>query len=277
MPRNATVGVVLAAMSCLLIACGEESSSPSPVTPPTPVPQGELSVELGTASASFLIDGGGGPGLIRYNECYAIHFPRSLFPADVTVQRVEHWTIGPDGSVYDNRTIDSLHGMRMGRSSLVSGTSSCVTPGFDDRDIVRPPGSIFRLMVGYTFDSGSPEGLHVVTSDKEIVAKVPARPLMTGLSMATDVPGRPALLYGLRPMKFLATGVGGTAPYQFQFRYGNNVVLRDWSSERAFVWDGVLNGAPITPRGFDMTVLARSAGGNDPEVMKIQTIILVQQ
>jgi hypothetical protein len=114
----------------------------------------------------------------------------------------------------------------------------------------------------------------VVTAEQAITSSVPVRPLMTKLTMTTDVPGEPPRRVDDRPMTFTAEGEGGTRPYQYQWRYGNNVVLRDWSQESGFVWDGTVPGAVSPPGSASVTVLARSAGGSDPEVMKILSVFL---
>jgi len=97
---------------------------------------------------------------------------------------------------------------------------------------------------------------------------------MTKLTMTTDLTGQPPTRRDNRPMTFTAAGEGGTPPYQYQWRYGNNVVLRDWSHDPGFVWDGTVPGATSPPGTADVTVLARSAGGESAEVMKIMSVFL---
>jgi hypothetical protein len=232
-----------------------------------------LLLDAGGPAANFVIDRGGGPGLIHYQLCYAIRVPEGFRTTTKTIQSLEYWVIGPDGSLYDNKVHGSLVGEKLGGVSSTVGIG-CRSTIFDDRDLNRPTAATYRVSLEYTFDSGSPAGRHVVTAERPIASNAPARPLMTSLNMTSDVPGQPPIRRDNRPMTFIAAGGGGTPPYQYQWRYGNNVVLRDWGPDPKFVWDGSVPGATSVPGSADVTVLARGAGGSEAEVMKIMSVFL---
>jgi hypothetical protein len=220
-----------------------------------------------------MIDRGGGPGVIEYQLCYNIRVPEGFYDTTKTIQYIEYWVIGPDGAVYDTRVHGSLLGEKLGGVSRTVGLG-CHSTRFVDRDLNRPTAAVYRVKLEYLFDSGSPAGIQEVTVERPITSNVPARPLMTRLTMTTDVPGQPPQRVGNQPMTFTAAGEGGRPPYQYQWRYGNNVVLRDWSLEARFLWDGSVPGTTSPPGSADVTVLARSAGGSVAEVMKIMSVFI---
>jgi len=266
------------ALCALIAACGEEQAPTTPTTPTPPVPvfigQDGLTLQVTTARADFQIDRGGGPGLIRYQLNCWIRIPEGFYRTTKTLQKLEYWVIGPDGSFYDNKVLGSVLGEKLGGVSNTVGRG-CPTISLEDRDPNRPPAATFRVRLEYTFDSGSPTGdTQVLTDEAPVVATVPLRPVMTGLTMTSDVPGNPPRRVEGRLMTFVAAGTGGRPPYQYQWRYGNNVVLKDWDTSPRFEWDGVVPGA-ISPVGSaDVTAMARSAGGTEAEVMKIMNVFL---
>jgi hypothetical protein len=220
-----------------------------------------------------MINRAGGPGLIHYRLCYEIRVPDGFYDTTKTIQYLEYWIVGLDGSVYDNRVHGSLVGEKLGGVSRTVGLL-CRSTDFDDRDLNRPTAVTYRVRLEYTFDSGVPAGRQVVTTERPITSNVPARPLMTSLTMTTDMPGQPPRRVDNQPMTFTAAGEGGTSPYQYQWRYGNNVVLRDWNSDPRFVWDGSVPGVTTPPASTDVTVFARSNGNSEAEVMRIMTVFL---
>ena len=262
-----SVATVFAA-SCWLAACGGNSASQP--TSPSPVPSAPavipvaLKLDMGNASASFLINRSGGPGLVHYNLGLLVAATEWPSP-DVTVLQLEQWALGADGSEYSHRISDNNH--RIGLSWSVSGfTGSLFIP--DHEFTIRPVARIYRARVEYTHDSGSPAGVQVVTAEREIVSTI-LSPLMTSLTMTADAPVAPTLA-PLRPITFVAAGTGAITPYEYQFRRGNNIILRDWSLDARFVWDPSQSYAFAT----DITALARSAGRSDAEVMKIMTFYI---
>jgi hypothetical protein len=150
----------------------------------------------------------------------------------VTVQQLEQWALGADGSEY-NHTVRE-NNPRIGYSWSTSGFSGSLNVA-DHEFTARPVARMYRARVEYTHDSGFPAGVQVITTEREIVSNIPS-PLMTGLTMIADAPVAP-IEAPLRPITFVAAGAGGLAPYQYQFRRGNNVILRDWSADARFVWD----------------------------------------
>jgi len=256
-------------------ACGHESSTPTGPSSPTPTRPDGLVLDVGTTAASLSIDRSGGPGLIHYRLCYNILVVEGAPYTTKTIQHVEYWVIGTDGSIYENKVHGSSLGEKFGGVTGVLGFG-CKSSDFDDRDLTRPTAVTYRVRLEYTFDGGSPSGIQVVTAEKAIASSVPVRPLMTRLTMTTDLPSRgpdlPPRRTDNRQITFTAAGEGGRPPYQYQWRHANrNVVLRDWSQESRFVWDGVV---PGDPSDANVTVLARSAGGSEAEVMNNIIVIL---
>lgn len=203
-----------AIVAALFTACGGESpTTPSPPTAPsvssTPSPpaaiQDGLTLELGTSSARFVIDRGGGPGQIWYSFSCQIRVPIVFYETDMTIQHVEHWVTDADGTVYINAVADSYTGKKMGRSSRIVGTG-CGDPLFHDANSARPTASTYRVRLEYTFDDpGSPAGVRVVTAEGAVESRVPPRPLMTSLTMTSDLTGQRPQWDGRRPMTFTAT------------------------------------------------------------------------
>ena len=93
---------------------------------------------------------------------------------------------------------------------------------------------------------------------------------MTSFTMTSDVPGDPPTRRDNRPMTFIAEGRGGTPPYRYQWRR-DTFVVRDWSPDPKFVWDGSV---PAGRARAAIEAVARSAGGSVPEVSKTMTVFL---
>ena len=139
----------------------------------------------------------------------------------------------------------------------------------DDLNIARPPAATYRLSLEYILDNET--DTHVVTAESPVTSTVPPLPLMTGLTITSPVlpfpPGTPLS----KPVTFSAAGAGGRLPYEYQWSAGN-IVLRDWSTDPRFLWDGVVNGYPKT--NATIIVRARGAGGAAPEVVNQISVFL---
>jgi hypothetical protein len=225
-------------------------------------------LDAGTPSASLVPDRNGGPGLIRYNVCYGIRGPGGFLGSTKTIQHLEYWLMGPDGSVYD-QDIHPWAGVQLGgRTGVIA--RGCRLGDFDDRDLDRPTAATYVVRLEYTFDSGFPTVRYVATAERAIASNLPPRPFMTSLTMTSDVPDDPPTRRDNRSMTFIAAGRGGTPPYQYQWRR-DTFVVRDWSPDPKFVWDGSV---PAGRASAEIEVLARSAGGSVPEVSKTMIVLL---
>jgi len=221
---------------------------------------GELAINITDASATLRLNNSGGPGLIDYQ--LNLNVTTKQWPStDVTVRRLEQWALGADGSEY-NHTIDETP-KKVGCSSRVVSYGGYLYL-LDQEFTARPVASIYRAMAEYTYDSGSPAEVQVVTAQRRITADFPT-PLMNGVTMSADAPFFPQGHVSARPITIVASGTGGIAPYEYQFRVAN-ALTRDWSTEPKFVW------TPNPPNpgsaGYVtfVSVLARSAGRTAPEV-----------
>jgi hypothetical protein len=266
---------VVAVFCCAFSACGGNSSAVVTAPATTPVASSGLVLSVGSPSAQFMIDRGGGPGHIVYNLGCSVRVAEESRLPTMRVDRVETWLLGPDGSVYYNQLLGSMTGQKLGGISSTVGIG-CPSSVSDDRNIDRPGAALWRVRLEFTFDGGSPAGTQVLTAEHAVAFSMPTQPLMTSLSMTSDIPGQPPMLQTRRPMKFAASGGGGRPPYEYEWRAGNNIVLRDWSPDATFVWDGTytLGGVVYRPTSTDVTVMARGSAGKDAEVMKIMSVFL---
>jgi hypothetical protein len=179
---------------------------------------------------------------------------------DMTIRSVEHFTFNADGSLFDQQSDPRMANQKMGGTSRTVGVGSCVMSptdpgGLRDTNLLRPTAAMYRAKLEYTFDTGSPAGVHVLTVEQPIVSKIPPRPIMTSLAITTQLTGDPPELRGNKPTTFVAVGGGGTPPYQFQWRVANTV-LRDWSPDATFTWNGILPGAPNISAFHSVTLFA---------------------
>jgi len=255
----------------LCVGCGGADQGAPPMAPSPPPSTGEaLEITLGTTTARFAADINGGPGSITYSLCQHVHVPREFWSRTVTIQHVEYSALGADGTVY--RSVRDLQGQTFGAVGT-TGRTACTPGSFEDTNIARPPAHIYHARAEYSVDGDPPDRVRVLTAEKAIEATVPALPMMTRLSLTSDLPV-PPILNTFRPMTFVARGEGGAAPYEYQFREGNNVVLRDWSPSPTFEWDGSAPGRPSRHGTRNVVALARSRGGTDPEVKNYINVTL---
>ena len=260
---------------CFSLACGGSATSPSSYPEPPSLAVNPISVlklippVTAPISAEFVLSRNGGPGLVHYHAYISIGVSPLPADTDMTVNRVEQWILGPDESVYAYQ-IDTP-GKKMGFTSHTVGINVNIRVP-DEPVNTRPIATTHRVRVEYTYDYKNPFGVQVLTAEQMIVSTVPSDPLMTALTVSADAPAAPSLVPA-RPLTFVAAGAGGTAPYQYQWQFGNNVMMRDWSADATFVWD------PKDHPGVNavsMTVLARSANHTKPEVMNVMTIYLTK-
>lgn len=267
-------------------ACGGSApTSPSPsVVPTTPAPSpspplAAAALTLDVASkAEFTTGQGGEPGRISYQNCFEMSVPDPMMATTaLTLERVEHSTIGPDETVYDRRLESALAGRRMGGAVTGLSHGSIVgCPIYTDFDLVRPTASIYRLTIDYVLDSASPAIPVRATADADIAANLPARPIMTGVTIGHDLADMSSLPQGVPPITFVAAGQGGQAPYEYRWLYSGTTLLRDWNSSSIFVWDGLVNGQPTTPsRVSSIFVQARRAGSAITEVSNRVQVLVV--
>jgi hypothetical protein len=258
-----SIGIVV--IASWLVACGGNSpSQPSPATAPVPVPtmplvlRDALALEMRTPSASFVINAGGGPGLVHYQ--FGIFIKAVDWPSvDVTIQRVEQWALGADGSEYGHRLEETP--TRIGVSSGQIGTNRILSV-LDHEFTARPVARTYRARVEYRYDGGLPAGVFALTAEQEIVSNIPS-PLMTSVEMTGDAPLWPTS-FPLRPITLVAAGTGGITPYAYRFQV-SGTTLREWSTDPKFIWDP----NQTLPEGaVRVRVYARSAGRTDPEVLK---------
>ena len=210
------------------------------------------------------------PGRFRYSLSFSIRLPEQLYTRVVTIRRFELWLIGADGTVHDNRVLGSYEGEKFGGPGLsrTVGRSGAMSAP-DDLNITRPPAATYRLTLEYTLDDETE--IHVVTAESPVTSTVPPLPLMTGLTITSPVLPYPPGTRLSKPVTFSAAGAGGRLPYEYQWSAGN-IVLRDWSTDPRFTWDGVVNGYPQTNE--TMIVRARGAGGAAPEVANQISVFL---
>jgi hypothetical protein len=202
------------------------------------------------------------PGRFRYSLSFSFGLPQELYTRVVTIRRFELWLIGADGSVHDNRVLGSYEGEKFGGpgpSRTVGRSGAMSAP--DDPNISRPPAAAYRLSLEYTLDEET--ATHVVTAESPVSSTVPPLPLMSGLTITSPVLPFPPGTRLNKPVTFSAAGAGGRAPYEYQWSAGN-IVMREWSTEPRFVWDGIVNGFPQT--NATMIVRARGSNGAAPEV-----------
>ena len=218
-----------------------------------------MALRLTTASASFAINKGGGPGLIQYQlwlEVRAAEWPA----VDMTVQKLEQWALGADGSEYSHTILERSE--RIGCSTgRISYTWFLSVP--EHEFTARPAARTYRARIEYTYDA-SPASVYVVTAEKEIESNIPS-PLMTSLTMTADAPVFPTSIPA-RPITFVATGTGGIPPYEYQFARGYTFILRDWSPDARFIWDPIQQ--PPSSGFVSITAFARSSGRRNAEVTK---------
>jgi len=270
-PARARSVVIIMFAVCWLTACGGQSplqptsSSSSTPSPPPVAPRcstatgGAITLRLNHASASFDINKSGGPGLIQYRldlEVRAAEWPA----LDMTVQKLEQWALGADGSEYGHSIVERSE--RIGCSTgRISYTWFMSVP--EHEFTARPAARTYRARIEYTYDT-SPASVYVVTAEKEIESNIPS-PLMTSLTMTADAPVFPTSIPA-RPITFVATGTGGIPPYEYQYAQGYTFVLRDWSPDARFIWDP--SQQPPSSGTVSITAFARSAGRRDAEVVK---------
>jgi len=255
---------------CLTLAgCGGEPSSPASPSSPSPTgPAPLVTLSTGTPSAELLV-ATNAPGKFRYSLGYSIRLPEPLWTRVVTIRRFELWLIGEDGTVHDNRVLGSYEGEKLGGpgfSGPIGKSGGLVAP--DDPNITRPPAATYRLSLEYILDNET--DTHVVTTESPVTSKVPPLPLMTGLTITSPPVQSPGTRLS-KPITFSAAGAGGRLPYEYQWS-GGNIVLRDWSTDPRFVWDGLVNGYPQTNE--TIIVRARGAGGAAPEVVNQLSVFL---
>jgi hypothetical protein len=210
------------------------------------------------------------PGRFRYSLGFSISLPEQLYTRVVTIRRFELWLIGADGTVHDNRVLGSYEGEKFGGSGLsrsVGRSGSMAAP--DDLNITRPPAATYRLSLEYTLDNETET--YVVTAESPVTSTVPPLPLMTGLTITSPVLPNPPGTRLNKPVTFSAVGSGGRPPYEYRWSAGN-IVLRDWSTDPRFVWDGVVNGFVRT--NATIIVHARGSGGAAPEVANQISVFL---
>jgi hypothetical protein len=210
------------------------------------------------------------PGRFRYSLSFSIRLPQELYTRVVTIRRFELWLIGADGTVHDNRVLGSYEGEKFGGpgTSRTVGRSGAMSAP-DDLNITRPPAATYRLSLEYTLDNETET--HVVTAESPVTSTVPPLPLMTGLTITSPVLPFPPGTRLSKPVTFSAAGAGGRLPYEYQWSAGN-IVVRDWSPDPRFVWDGVVNGYPQT--NATMIVRARGSNGAAPEVANQISVFL---
>ena len=148
-------------------------------------------------------------------------------------------------------------------------TLSTGTPSAELLVATNAPAATYRLSLEYILDNET--DTHVVTAESPVTSKVPPLPLMTGLTITSPVLPSPPGTRLSKPVTFSAAGAGGRLPYEYQWSAGN-IVLRDWSTDPRFLWDGVVNGYPQT--NATIIVRARGAGGAAPEVVNQLSVFL---
>jgi len=226
-------------------------------------------LDVDPRAAYLKYDANGGPGVVHYEPCFQVRVRDGrVLGATKTVQRVEDWLLGPDGTTYRHQELDEWVGAKVGGSAGFLARSCGFRP-FDDRDIDRPSASTYRVRVDYTVEGDFPAVRRVEIGEAAILSTLPPRPFMTGLTLTSDLTGDPPTRPVNRTVTFVASGQGGTPPYQYQWRRDRSVV-RDWSPDPRFAWDG---SAPFAGRTIEIEMFARSAGSSVTETRKAITVL----
>ena len=248
-------------------ACGSTSpAAPStPATPPLLTDRVVLTVDPRSARLG-LPDANGGPPVVHYEPCFVVGYG-GVSGATKTVQKVEDWLIGPDGTTYRYQVLDDWVDVKVGGSRGVL-SRSCGFKPFDDHDIDRPSAVTYRLRVEYTVEGDYPAFRRVEMSEGMIPEFLPPRPFMTSLTLTSDFTGDPLTRRVNGPVTFIASGQGGTPPYQYLWQRDQSVIVRDWSPDPKFIWDG---SGPF--RTTIIEVFARSAGSSGAETRRAITFV----
>jgi hypothetical protein len=223
-------------------------------------------LDVDPRSARLMYDANGGAGAVHYEPCFVVGYG-GVRGATKTVQKVEDWLIGPDGTTYRYQVLDDWVGAKVGGTGGFLSRSCGFRP-FDDHDIDRPSAVTYRVRVEYTVEGDYPALRRVEIGDGMIPEFLPPRPFMTGLTLTSDFTGDPLTRRVTGPVTFIASGQGGTPPYQYLWRRDQASTLRDWSPDPKFVWDG---SGPF--RTTLIEVFARSAGSSGAETRKAITFV----